>query len=118
MQELKGRHLRGITDFTEEEIEFTLEVSKQLKRDLKMGRAHRLLEGKSLGGIFETPSTRTSVSFETAMMQLGGHMLWRRLRETQKVLQKRGVGFAMLENENLCTDLVAQYLSLKRRQVL
>ena len=46
MQELKGRHLRGITDFTEEEIEFTLEVSKQLKRDLKMGRAHRLLKGK------------------------------------------------------------------------
>jgi uncharacterized protein (DUF58 family) len=49
---------------------------------------------------------------------LGGHMLWRRLRETQKVLQKRGVGFAMLENENLCTDLVAQYLTLKRRQLL
>ena len=49
---------------------------------------------------------------------LGGHMLWRRLREIQKVLQKRGVGFAMLENENLCTDLVAQYLTLKRRQVL
>ena len=49
---------------------------------------------------------------------LGGHMLWRRLRETQKVLQKRGVGFAMLENENLCTDLVGQYLTLKRRQVL
>jgi len=76
MQDLKGRHLRGITDFSREEIEFTLEVSAQLKRDLKMGRAHRLLEGKSLGGIFETPSTRTSVSFETAMMQLGGHMLW------------------------------------------
>ena len=49
---------------------------------------------------------------------LGGHMLWRRLRETQKVLQKRGVGFAMLENENLCTDLVGQYLTLKRRQIL
>jgi uncharacterized protein (DUF58 family) len=49
---------------------------------------------------------------------LGGHMLWRRLRETQKVLQKRGVGFAMLESENLCTDLVGQYLTLKRRQVL
>jgi uncharacterized protein (DUF58 family) len=49
---------------------------------------------------------------------LGGHMLWRRMRETQKVLQRRGVGFAMLENENLCTELVSQYLTLKRRQVL
>ena len=49
---------------------------------------------------------------------LGGHMLWRRMRETQKVLQRRGVGFAMLENENLCTELVSQYLTLKRRHIL
>jgi len=76
MQDLKGRDLKGIADFSKEEIEFTLEVSRVLKQELKMGRAHRLLEGKSLGGIFETPSTRTSISFETAMTQLGGHMLW------------------------------------------
>jgi ornithine carbamoyltransferase len=76
MTDLKGRDLKGIADFTKEEIEFTLEVAKQLKQELKMGKPHRLLEGKSLGGIFETPSTRTSVSFETAMTQLGGHMLW------------------------------------------
>jgi uncharacterized protein (DUF58 family) len=50
--------------------------------------------------------------------ELGGHMLWRRLRETQKVLQRRGVGFSMLDNENLCTELISQYLTLKRRQVL
>lgn len=49
---------------------------------------------------------------------LGGHMLWRRMRETQKVLQRRGVGLAMLENENFCAELVSQYLALKRRQVL
>jgi uncharacterized protein (DUF58 family) len=49
---------------------------------------------------------------------LGGHMLWCRMRETQKVLQRRGVGFAMLDNENLCTELVSQYLTLKRRQIL
>ena len=49
---------------------------------------------------------------------LGGHMLWRRMQETQKVLQRRGVGFAMLDNENLCAELVSQYLTLKRRQVL
>lgn len=76
MDNLKGKSIAGITDVDKEQIEFILEVSSMLKRELKTGRAHRLLEGKSLGGIFETPSTRTSVSFETAMMQLGGHMLW------------------------------------------
>jgi len=49
---------------------------------------------------------------------LGGHLLWRRLLETQKVLQRRAVGLGMLENENLCTELVSQYLTLKRRQIL
>ena len=49
---------------------------------------------------------------------LGGHMAWRQIRETQKVLQRRGVGFAMLNNENLCSEMVSQYLTLKRRQVL
>jgi ornithine carbamoyltransferase len=76
MANLKGRDLKGIADFSREEIETTLEVSSLLKRELQIGRAHRLLEGRSLGGIFETPSTRTSISFETAMTQLGGHMLW------------------------------------------
>ena len=76
MDNLKGKSIAGITDVDKEQIEFILEVSSMLKRELKIGKPHRLLEGKSLGGIFETPSTRTSVSFETAMMQLGGHMLW------------------------------------------
>jgi uncharacterized protein (DUF58 family) len=49
---------------------------------------------------------------------LGGHLLWRRLQEIQKVLQRRAVGLGMLDNENFCTELVSQYLTLKRRQVL
>jgi uncharacterized protein (DUF58 family) len=49
---------------------------------------------------------------------LGGHMVWRQIRETQKVLQRRGVGFAMLNNETLCSEMVSQYLTLKRRQIL
>jgi ornithine carbamoyltransferase len=76
MESLKGKSIRGITDVDKEQIEMILDVSKQLKRELKMGKPHRILEGKSLGGVFETPSTRTSVSFETAMTQMGGHMLW------------------------------------------
>jgi uncharacterized protein (DUF58 family) len=49
---------------------------------------------------------------------LGGHLLWRRLRETHKVLQRHGVGFNLLANETLCTDMVSQYLTLKKRQIL
>ncbi len=76
MNNLKGRDLKGIADVSKEEIECILEVSKLLKLEQKMGRPHRLLEGKTLAGIFETPSTRTSISFETAMTQLGGHMIY------------------------------------------
>jgi uncharacterized protein (DUF58 family) len=49
---------------------------------------------------------------------LGGHILWRHLRETQKILQRHAVGFNLLNNETLCTDLVSQYLTVKRRQIL
>jgi uncharacterized protein (DUF58 family) len=50
--------------------------------------------------------------------KLGGHMRWRHLRETEKLLQRRGIGFHMLANENLCADLVSQYLTVKRRQLI
>ena len=63
-------------------------------------------------------TSETAYSINDIYADLGGHMLWRRMQETQKVLQRRGVGFAMLENENLCPELVSQYLTLKRRQVL
>jgi hypothetical protein len=45
-------------------------------------------------------------------------MIWQGLRETEKILQRRGVGFAMLENESMCPELISQYLALKRRQLL
>jgi uncharacterized protein (DUF58 family) len=50
--------------------------------------------------------------------KLGNHLIWRHLRETEKHLQRRGVGFYLVENENLCSDLVSRYLAIKRRQVL
>ena len=57
-------------------------------------------------------------SVDEIYQQLGGHLVWKRIAETEKVLQRRGVGFAMLDNETLCTDMISQYLTLKRRQVL
>jgi uncharacterized protein (DUF58 family) len=57
-------------------------------------------------------------SLDGIYQKLGGHLVWRHLRETEKFLQRHGIGFYLLQNENLCTDLVSQYLTVKRRQVL
>lgn len=50
--------------------------------------------------------------------KLGGHIVWRHLRETGKLLRRHGIGFYLLQDENLCTSLVSQYLTVKKRQVL
>jgi len=50
--------------------------------------------------------------------RLGGHVLWQNLRELERVLSHRGVSFQLLENETMCADLIAQYLNVKRRQLL
>jgi len=70
------RHLRTCQDLTRDEIWKIFELAKDLKEKQKSGQPHKLLEGKSLAMIFQKPSTRTRVSFETAMTQLGGHALY------------------------------------------
>jgi uncharacterized protein (DUF58 family) len=57
-------------------------------------------------------------SADTIYQHLGGHFLWHNLRELGKVLQRRGVQFSLLKNERLATELVAQYLGVKQRQLL
>ncbi len=49
---------------------------------------------------------------------LGGHVLWHRLRELERILRRRGVQFSLLENERLSAELVSQYLSVKQRQLI
>jgi uncharacterized protein (DUF58 family) len=65
--------------------------------------------------LFSTPAIE---SMDEIYQHLGGHLLWCSLRETEKVLQRQGVGFALLENEKLCSELVTRYLSIKQRQIL
>ena len=73
---MKGRSFISIADFTREEIWTVWELAAQLKMKQKIGEAHRILEGKQLAMIFQKPSLRTQVSFETGMSQLGGHALF------------------------------------------
>ena len=69
---MKGKSLISINDLTHEEIWQIFELAKSLKEKRLSGEKHRLLEGKKLGMIFSKPSTRTRVSFEVGIYELGG----------------------------------------------
>ncbi len=77
------RHLLTLTDLAKEEFEVFLKRALALKEKQKQGTAEPLLAGKSLGLLFDKPSTRTRVSFETAMVQLGGSPLFISSKDTQ-----------------------------------
>jgi ornithine carbamoyltransferase len=74
--QMKGKSLASLYDLTREEIEQILKTSELLKLQLLRGQERALLKGKTLAMIFEKPSTRTRVSFEVGMWQLGGYPLY------------------------------------------
>ena len=80
---LKGRDLLSIHELTVGEVEEILALAAELKAKQKAGIEHKLLSGKTLGMIFEKSSTRTRVSFETGMYQLGGQALFLSNRDLQ-----------------------------------
>lgn len=77
------RHFLTLLDVTPDEARYILKRAAKIKRKLKEGKATRSLEGKTLGMIFDKASTRTRVSFETGMFQLGGHALFLHSGTTQ-----------------------------------
>jgi ornithine carbamoyltransferase len=73
---MKGKSLASLYDLTREEIDQVVKTTELLKLQLLRGQEHPLLKGKTLGMIFEKSSTRTRVSFEVGMWQLGGYALY------------------------------------------
>lgn len=77
------KHLLKLSDLSKEEILDILNLGDQLKYEQKHGIPHPRLAGKALGMIFEKSSTRTRVSFETGMFELGGHALFLSSKDLQ-----------------------------------
>ena len=71
-----ARHFLALHDFKEIELYGMLTLARELKEKQKKGAPHRLLDGKTVALIFEKASTRTRVSFEVGVFQLGGHALF------------------------------------------
>jgi ornithine carbamoyltransferase len=69
---LKGRSLTRIADWNRDELLQVLDLADELKQLQQSGEVHHLLPGRTLGMIFQKPSTRTRVSFEVGIYQLGG----------------------------------------------
>jgi ornithine carbamoyltransferase len=71
-ESLKGRHFTRVADWSRDELDAVLDLADELKRLQARGEEHHLLPGRTLGLIFQKPSTRTRVSFEVGIAQLGG----------------------------------------------
>ena len=75
-QHLKGRDFVRIGTWNSEELKTALDLADELKELRKRREPHQLLPGRSLGMIFQKPSTRTRVSFEVGIAELGGYGLY------------------------------------------
>ena len=80
---LSKKDVLSIGDLSAREINLILTLAIKLKREQKNGKARLLLRGKTLGMLFQKPSTRTRVSFEVGMYQLGGDAVYLSANEIQ-----------------------------------
>jgi ornithine carbamoyltransferase len=83
MNSLKNKHILSLQDLDLNEIISILDFATILKEESKKGLTRKLLEGKTLGMVFQKPSTRTRVSFEIGMFQLGGHAIYLGINDMQ-----------------------------------
>ena len=117
---LKGRDFLTLRDFTGEEIQSIVDLGLDLKDKLKKGIPHPYLQGKSLAMIFQKSSTRTRVSFEVGMYQLGGQALFlstndlqigrgEPIKDTARVLARYVDGILIRTYEQSEVETLAEY---------
>ncbi len=117
------KHLLTLESLSSEDIKDILNLADQLKYELKHGIEHHHLKGKTLGMIFEKSSTRTRVSFETGMYQLGGYPLFlssndlqigrgEPVQDTARVLSRMLDGIMIRTFEQSEVEALAEYGSI------
>ena len=122
-QNLKGKDLLSLHEITTEDLYAILDLAADLKTKQKAGIEHHLLKGKTLGMIFEKSSTRTRVSFETGMYQLGGQALFlskndlqigrgEPIRDTARVLSRYLDGIMIRTFKHSTLEELAEYASV------
>lgn len=122
-QNLKGKDLLSLHEITTEDLYAILDLAADLKAKQKAGIEHHLLKGKTLGMIFEKSSTRTRVSFETGMYQLGGQALFlskndlqigrgEPIRDTARVLSRYLDGIMIRTFKHSILEELAEYASV------
>lgn len=104
---IEHKHLLNLLDYSASDIYEILRLAESLKTSFRKGKKHELLKGKTLAMIFSKSSTRTRVSFEMGMHQLGGHSLFlssndiqlgrgETIHDTAKVLSRYGIDGVMI----------------------
>ncbi|MBQ9940323.1 MAG: ornithine carbamoyltransferase [Clostridia bacterium] len=117
------KHLLKLSDLSTDEITEILDLADKLKSERKMGVEHTILKGKTLGMIFQKSSTRTRVSFEAGMYQLGGTALFlssndlqigrgEPVKDTARVLSRYLDGIMIRTYEQSEVEALAEYGSI------
>lgn len=120
---LKGKDFLRIFDWEQEEVIQLLELALKMKQQQKAGVPHPYLQGKVLGMIFDKPSTRTRVSFEVGMLQLGGQAIFlsskdiqlgrgETIHDTAKVLSRYVDGIMIRTFEHANVEELAEHADI------
>jgi ornithine carbamoyltransferase len=122
-ESLKGRSFTRVADWSRDELESLLDFADDLKQRQHRREEHHLLPGRTLAMIFQKPSTRTRVSFEVGMTQLGGHALYlaagdlqlgrgETLRDTATVLSRYVDGIMIRTFDQADVEELARHASI------
>lgn len=120
---LSNKDFLGLKDISTEELEFILKTAETMKTMYYLGAEYKLLKDKALGMIFEKPSTRTRVSFEVAIRQLGGYGLFLNsgdiqlsrgepIQDTARVLSRYLDGIMIRAYSHTDVELLAKYADI------